>query len=586
MKVWIKGGSTVDLNTNNFLASGGEGSVYVIGSSAYKVYHDPNKMLPIGKINELSAITNPNVIKPNRLLVDKNGKPIGYEMRYIADPVTLCQIFTKGYRERNKITHDKMLKLVRILQSMTTDIHRANILAVDLNELNFLTDKQYKEIYGIDTDSYQTRSYPAPAIMESIRDWTIKGNKWTELSDWYSFAIIAFQMFIGLHPYRGKYHGPIEGYRQKLPSDDPNDQFAVTRRRMQDSISVFDKDVRYPQSTIYPFTAIPPVYMDWFKALFVDRKRYPPPADLVATVAIMAQTITAWYASSAQLEITPMWSLSDTIRYFYDSYGSTLAVTDTDIWLNRAKVGDVPPTGTLVGAFTDPKSNLIAVAWKDGNNLKVFGTTSKTYLNFPLVTEDVFTCGDRLYVKESSRIHEVGIADTGTKLFLSTNHVANCMEKATRCFRGAALQNMLGEIFAVLFPKSGESYTVKMPQLNAYRIMDARMEGNVLMVVGQKKGHSTYDRLIFRFNTADWKTYDVREVNDITPTDLNFVVLESGVTASITENEALEIFPTKVGSPAVKVVADPMLKKGITLGLYGGKVCFWSGNELFGMKTK
>ena len=54
MKYRIKGGGDVNLSKRNFVASGGEGSVYVSGRSAFKVYEKSSKMIPLGKIDELA----------------------------------------------------------------------------------------------------------------------------------------------------------------------------------------------------------------------------------------------------------------------------------------------------------------------------------------------------------------------------------------------------------------------------------------------------------------------------------------------------------------------------------------------------
>lgn len=200
MKYTVKGKNTVDLDNKNFLAQGGEGSVYVISKTAYKIYNDPKKMLPIGKIQELSALTAKNIIKPENIILDNKNHEIGYTMRFVDDTYSLCQLFTKAFRQRNNLDHDTMFKLIQSLQNIVKHVHEKKILIVDCNELNFLASKDFKDIYAIDVDSYQTPNYPATAIMDSIRDRHTK--VFNEGSDWFSFAILAFQMFIGIHPFK------------------------------------------------------------------------------------------------------------------------------------------------------------------------------------------------------------------------------------------------------------------------------------------------------------------------------------------------------------------------------------------------
>lgn len=64
-------GLRVALNSSNYVGEGGQGAVYFIGDTAYKIYADPSTMIPRGKINELSCL-NPDIfIRPIRVIVDK-----------------------------------------------------------------------------------------------------------------------------------------------------------------------------------------------------------------------------------------------------------------------------------------------------------------------------------------------------------------------------------------------------------------------------------------------------------------------------------------------------------------------------------
>src|SRR5262245_34856578 len=85
MDVYIRGGGSVSLSQADFVAQGGEGSVYVKGSLAYKIYSDPQKMIPAAKLQELSALTAPNIIKPQDVLLNSRHTPVGYTMKRVQD---------------------------------------------------------------------------------------------------------------------------------------------------------------------------------------------------------------------------------------------------------------------------------------------------------------------------------------------------------------------------------------------------------------------------------------------------------------------------------------------------------------------
>jgi len=103
MEIIVKGKGSIKLNKLNYIESGGEGKVYTKGGIAYKIYFDSTKTIPETKIKDFSPITNNNIIKPIDMILDKKNNPIGYTMRFINNAITLCQLFTKAFKERNKI---------------------------------------------------------------------------------------------------------------------------------------------------------------------------------------------------------------------------------------------------------------------------------------------------------------------------------------------------------------------------------------------------------------------------------------------------------------------------------------------------
>jgi serine/threonine protein kinase len=568
MKVFIKpGGREIELNKRNYLASGGQGEVYVEGDRAYKVYHDPANMIPQGKMQALAAISNPNVIKPEHTLVSKNGQPVGYDMRFIKDAWTACQLFPQAFRSRNGFTPDKATKLVEDLRGLVSDVHKAGVLIVDLNEMNLLVAKDFSEVYGIDADSYQTKGYPATVIMPSVMDPKVKHNDFTEMSDWFSFGIVAFQLFVGIHPFKGK-HPSIKG----LPE------------RMEAGVSVFNPDVRVPKAVL-PFDVIPKSYRAWFEQVFEKGQRLAPPGS-VSGSPILVVPVVRTIGGTSNLDITKLWSFPSALLGVWESMGVQASVTDTGWWLGHQRVLDPLPGDILGVTFTKRANNPWAVT-VDGSKVRLRSykpLRANETVEVPLEFEQVMFTDGRAYGKLGGGIYEVTITEAGSNVIPSTRKAANCMEKATKLYEGVAIQNMLGEAHVTLFPGEGLSQTTPVPELKGYTVVDARCQKNVLMVIGATK-NGTYDRLVLRFST-DRTKYDVRTVKDITPSGLNFTVLDTGVAACITEDEKLELFAVTRGSTGVKVIEDKVLGGDMTLGTLGGKVVFWRGDDLYRMSTK
>lgn len=560
MIVHIQGQGPVTLTQRDYVGSGGEGSIYAKGTTAFKVYTDPGRMLPVGKITELAAIRDPNVIKPERVLLDpKTNQPLGYTMRFVGNTMPLCQVFTRAFREREGLDHPKMLALVRNLQAMVASIHQSGTLIVDLNEMNFLVDRTFSEVYGIDVDSYQTRSYPATAIMPSVRDWTVKGHDFTELSDWFSFACVAYQMFTGIHPYKGK-HASVHGLEE----------------RMKACISIFDPSVSVPK-VVYPVDVIPPGYRAWFKAVLQDGKRLPPPADpgtFVAT-AVLVRTI----LSGASLDISELAAFAAQVLGFVENGGAVVAGTPEGVFLNGRKVRGPTP---VRGVGFSPKLNQPVVAWLENGELRLYNMAQQKDVPVTLKADQVMAYGGRIYVKSADRIIEMVLTDSGSNVVASPRVAANILEYATRLHDGVLVQNLLGSMFVSVFPAAGLAHQVRVPELDDYKVVEAKFDNRLLMVVGAKKGK--YDRLTFIFD-EHYQTYRMRPVvSDITPAGLNFVVLDNGICVHLNEDEKLEV--SSVGSDKIRVVESTELGNDMHLIKHGGKVAFVRGDKVYTMRLK
>lgn len=560
MIVHIQGQGPVTLTQRDYVGSGGEGSIYAKGTTAFKVYTDAGRMLPVGKITELATIHDPNVIKPERVLLDpKTNQPLGYTMRFVSNTMPLCQVFTRAFREREGLDHPKMLTLVRNLQTMVEHVHQSGTLIVDLNEMNFLVDRAFSEVYGIDVDSYQTRSYPATAIMPSVRDWTVKGHDFTELSDWFSFACVAFQMFTGIHPYKGK-HATVHGLEE----------------RMKAGISIFDPSVSVPK-VVYPVDVIPPGYRAWFKAVLQDGKRLPPPADpgtFVAT-AVLVRTI----LSGASLDINELAAFTAQVLGFVEHGGAVVAGTTEGVFLNGRKVLGPTP---VRGVGFSPKLNQPIVAWLENGELRLYNMAQQKDVPVTLKADQVMAYGGRIYVKSADRIVEMVLTDSGSNVVASPRVAANILEHASRLHDGVLVQNLLGSMFVSLFPAVGLAHQVRVPELDGYKVVEAKFDNRVLMVIGAKKGK--YDRLTFIFDEG-YQTYRMRPaVSDITPAGLNFVVLDNGICVHLNEEEKLEV--SSVGSDKIRVVESTELGNDMHLVKHGGKVAFVRGDKVYSMRLK
>ena len=563
MKYRVQGQGEIQLTQADFKAQGGEGSIYVKGATAYKIYSDPKRMIPAAKIKELEALSQVNIVRPIDILLDSKNVAVGYSMRSVEKAFALCQLFPKVFRQKYNLTPEKVLQLVQKFQETVRHIHKQGILVVDLNEMNFLVAEDFKEIFFIDVDSYQTPLFPATALMESVRDRHSKN--FSEQTDWFSFAVVSFQMFVGIHPYKGTY-APLQTIK------DQNQRLDV---RMVQNISVLHSGVIVPSACL-PFDVIPPAYLDWYTAVLEEGKRLPPPDNVQAVILLAAQQVQRFSGSDIFA-----------VREFLKFDGDVLVhienstITRMSVYIGGQKVCDNPSFHTHI-AFT-PRKRFVVLAYLKGAKVHIFDLTNRKEISFDSEADELMSTEGRLYMKRGSTFSEIEFVELYQSVIAKPNLVGEVLSHATQIFDGVAIQNLLGAYYASLLPQSGLCYQVRLKELDGYSIIEAKLSGPVLMLLCAKNG--VYDRLVYRFN-QNFSEYDVRIIQDVTPSSLNFITLESGVALFLNENDELEIFSSIKGAPGLKILSDTDTLKDAKLFKEGKQVFITKANNMFQLKMK
>lgn len=535
MNVIVKGKGAVTLDKRHYLASGGEGSVYVKDGIAYKLYNKTSHMIPEAKIFELSGIATPHVIKPECLVLDPTQNPIGYSMKYISDTIAVCQLFTKAFKVRNAITPKEIIRLILQMKDDIEDCHKHKVLIVDLNELNLIIDKQtFTTIYFIDVDSYQTPSFPATAIMDSIRDRHAK--KWSEESDWFSFAIITFQMFTGIHPYKGKH--------QKYKTLDD---------RMTNNVSVFNSLVSIPPIA-ENFDVIPQSYRDWYFAVFEEGKRLFPPDSVQAVIKILQPRL---IQGTNLFTITKLKEVQYTIIKYIKDINTDIILTEGGLYLNDNLDPKVAPYSYI--GITPVFRHVITAIIKN-KKLCLYNATAGQDIDFDFIATDLFTVSDRIYLKHGDNISELQLAEPfPNRVIPSIKPLANILYNSTQVFNGFAIQDMLGTYYVSLFPKSGIHYQIRISELNGFRIIDGKYESNVLVIIGEQSG--VYSRFVIRFS-KDFSEYNCTVVSGIQNLQINFTVLDNEIVVSINDDHNVILLYSDLNSTDVKEIQDQSFLAG------------------------
>ena len=559
--------------------SGGEKAVFVQNGLAYCIFHDPSKMIPDGKFTALNALDHPNIMRPLDIVIEaKKGTKVGFTTDFIKDAYTLAETFPKAFKVRHGYEQDDVLANIRQLFGMAEFVHSKNCLIVDFNELNVLVSPDVTQLYLIDVNSYQAPGYHATAIMESIRDRHCLDPdgrpKWSENTDWYSAGILSFQMFHGIHPFRGNHDNYASVEKDKR-------MFA----RMDDHCSLYDPDARYP-AVVYPLDSAPSGLRDWWKAMFQDGKRMPPPSDFSGAVIVVA-TVTKMQGSNLfDIPSSPLFTTDGEIYEVATSGGKQVIVTNRNVYCNKRRV-DLPGTNIKVGF--SPKMNRPVAAWTDNGQLRLSDLDNDKPLDIKAASSGVFVTEDnRIIYKSGGSMMEVVFNEHNQHLMAAGKQVGKVSAHAAQVFDGVVIQNLLGQHFASFFPAPGVCKQIALSELSDYRkIVDARCSGKLLVVNAVDKD-GKYDRLVF-IMSSKYDEYVVRKKEDITPVGINFTVNDGQPPVCVMMNEdgCVEAFQVaRAGSDIKEFPADPDVTSDVKLFSSGSQILFSKGNELYSMAMK
>jgi len=546
----------IELLDKNFLASGGEAQIYVKDKTAYKIYHDSNKMIPLTKIQELGHLTSTNVLKPKNIIRDKDNVAVGYTMPFIKSTHPLCKLFTLAFKQTNRISNDNIVSIVKEIQTTIDQVHKDGCLIVDLNELNLLISKRFDIPYFIDVDSYQTKSHKATAIMDSIRDRLIKHNQFTENSDWFSFAIIAFQLYVGIHPYKGTH---------------PKYKSSEWSKRMDDGVSVFDKNVSIPR-ICNPFTVIPKRHRDWFESVFMRNERGQPP--MPDGVVVSIPTLEFFVESTAEFETNSIIELTEKILNIFNFMGVDYIVGEKHLYKANALLPhDIKGYKTLLCESSD----MSPVICKLKDELLTFEDMSSKKVGSINASQIMYRNG-AIYSVYDGKLMENTFAKFSNKLIHKTRLAANVLDLSTKVFDGVVFQDVLGKCYITLPYEKGKCFISPVTELNGYRLLEAKSEKNVCVVIAEKKG--VYYRFVMFFD-KEFKQYSISKTDNINYDMVNFTVLPSGVCVMAVDTD-VHIFVNN----QVKIVNNPPFNASTKLYTSSGGVFFINNNKVYSIKMK
>lgn len=458
------------LSDTNHMATGGEGSVYRKDQLVYKLYLDPAKALARkipDKVALLSKMGHPGVVVPSSVVVDSKGVFKGIAMPY-AQGDALCSLYTNTGRDKLRIGDKETGDIVSAMREVMQHVHQHQGLMVDANELNWLV--RGTQPIAIDSDSWQLPGFPATAIMASIRDYHMDPSKgFTEGSDWFSWAVVTFPLWTGIHPFKGTHPTFGRGNMEE---------------RMRAHASVFDAGVKLPPAA-RGLTPIPRALKDWYARVFGSMDRTAPPPVFGA-----ANPLAVGVTHKTVAPRSPGSHGAFTLTKLTGPAAGTLLPTEHGFVLGKTSQGwdiyDVQ--SNPVKRLTPPPAwcqavgrsqagllrvgTLLLAAYLENGMLEVLDLEHGTKAQLATHATRVWQSRNRLFVQlddTDQGLHEVQVTSFGAGLVLGVKQQWNVWTQSTQFFRHVYVKDMFG--LPVLGVSTAEGFVQgTCPGLRGYKV--------------------------------------------------------------------------------------------------------------------
>ena len=496
---------TINLTDKDFLSSGGEGDIYIKDNKAFKIYHEKNKVIPLKKIEDLRALEHPNIIKPESPLFDKNKNLIGYSMKYIKDSFSLSRLITNDFRNQHHIENEDILNIARQIIDITKYIHQKKCFIVDGNEMNYIVSKDFKHVYFIDVDSYQTPSFKPTAYSPSTLDPNSDKKHFNEFTDWFSIGIVLCNLLIGIHPFKGKYKGNEYNFGK-------ND----FQERMKHKISVFNEHVKV-NSAVRDFSIITINLQSWFYRLFEKGERLPPPETFgKVNIKFEKQRL----ENSDVINIEEIANFQHEILDIFSFENNVSVKTKKHFYYNGIKI---PYSKSGTEFIYHKKENNGYLIKSQNNILQLYDIKKKEIINTNVYSEFFFVKDNILFVFDGRKIYSCNLIKTKSGIIIVPDIVFNLSGKHLKHIDNVLFMEF-PENFLFILPIGNKLHTIYNKKFKNRKIINSRMEGHGLQIIYYSQGNYYCGLYSVNEETNSLNTIFERETDYL---DINFCCVKN-----------------------------------------------------------
>ena len=566
----LKGRGTITLAPDDFVAAGGEGAVYRHKRTVVKLYHDPDAAMQSGviaRLERLSALKHPVLVSPKGSVRDSGGNPIGFYMDHVTGEA-FPNVVNTSFWDRNGFTFADANKVVEQMREPVQLVHAAGACLVDANLFNWTLAKSkggyVPRLFDVDSFIFQDAIPPVVAKMDSIRDW--HNELVSPESDWFAWAVVTFNLFTGIHPYKGG----LDGYKK-----------AEMERRMRENASVFRPGIRL-NAAVRDANKIPSVLRAWYHAVFEQGERSVPPSPFDQPLksgstarVLRATTLAGGTGGALRMEKLHDVTNDAAIRVFACGVVQHASGQLYDL-----------ATKQVIGAVTSPECEVVSVkeGWLIGQMVDErlrFSFVRKDSLQseeVSLQTQafDLVRYENRLFVTTARGLAELSIRVLG-RILLSTGNEWGASLNATRWFDGVGIQNTMGTSIIIVPYGANSCAQVRVGELDGLKVVSAKA-GNrfIAFVAADKTGQ--FFKVGIRFTQENYESWEVTK-HPVDQPDLNIAMLPQGVVASLVEDGELYLLVSASGGHTP--VSDKALTTDMMLANWEQKMVYIQNGAVF-----
>lgn len=523
------GRGAITLSPNDYVTSGGEGHVYRKGSLAIKIWNDSadatRRRMP-DRLARLASLSVSHKAKPEALVTVK-GVIAGYLMPWV-EGWGLPLAFTNEWRATHSFDIAETLFFLQQMRDVVLATHAENVVLGDANEFNILGVKN-APCY-IDVDSWIPEGFTGDKVLPTIFDQHTAA--FSKGADWFAWAVVGFQLLVGIHPYRGSHSGFA---RNDLTG------------RMKASVSVFSTDVRTP-AAMRPLNAIPGNLRDWFEQVFQHGQRSAPP-DFTYQVTPVGVPIGIPVVSTGRVTLTELYDLIAPVSRV--AAPGVLLLTNGDLidLHHGRKFGHASDTDQVF--ITLPSFTIAAMPTKSGvQDCTIISLIGETKLSSMINVVSAWSAENKLFAVLHDSVLELlpREMENETRLLPGRRWALN--PNATLFGDGVAIYNALGAKFLVVPHDDGFSF-VRAPHLDTLTSLSMVHRGRVMVLIAADK-RGAYHRLVGVFSDGYTRvTWTQEDAYDVSITD---VITDQGIVVRLLPNGQLEL--TQPLGSATPIVTD------------------------------